>query len=101
MTTVTSAFSGPVDPRTPVIAGVGQASERLGEPGYQGLSPVALAAAAARAALADSGADPAAVARVIDTVAGVRQFEASLAGPPRPARPGRQLPPRGGPPDRR
>jgi acetyl-CoA C-acetyltransferase len=87
MTTVTSASSGPVDPRTPVIAGVGQASERLGEPGYQGLSPVALAAAAARAALADSGADPAAVARAIDTVAGVRQFEASR--PDRPAPLGR------------
>ena len=77
MTTVTAASPGSIDPRTPVIAGVGQASERLGEPGYQGLSPVALAAAAARAALADSGADPAAVAAVIDTVAGVRQFESS------------------------
>jgi acetyl-CoA C-acetyltransferase len=87
MTTVTSASPGPIDPRTPVIAGVGQASERRGEPGYQGLSPVALAAAAARAALADSGADPAAVARVIDTVAGVRQFEASR--PDRPAPLGR------------
>jgi acetyl-CoA C-acetyltransferase len=87
MTTVTSASSGPLDPRTPVIAGVGQASERLGEPGYQGLSPVALAAAAAREALADTGANPADVARAIDTVAGVRQFEASR--PDRPAPLGR------------
>jgi acetyl-CoA C-acetyltransferase len=85
--TVTCASSGALDPRTPVIVGVGQASERLGEAGYQGLSPVELAAAAARAALADSGADLAAVARVIDTVAGVRQFEASR--PDRPAPLGR------------
>jgi acetyl-CoA C-acetyltransferase len=43
-----------LDPRTPVIAGVGQASERLGEPGYQGLSPLDLAAVAVRAALGDA-----------------------------------------------
>jgi len=67
-----------------VIVGAGQASERLGEPGYQGLSPVGLATAAARAALDDSGADPAAVAALIDTVAGVRQFEASRPGRPAP-----------------
>ena len=66
-----------LDARTPVLAGVGQASERLGEPGYRSRSPVELAAAAARAALADSGAGPAAVAAAIDTVAGVRQFEIS------------------------
>jgi len=73
-----------LDPRTPVLAGVGQASERLGEPGYRRLSPVALAAAAAREALADSGADPAAVAAAIDTVAGVRQFEISHPAAPAP-----------------
>lgn len=33
-------------PRTPVVAGVGQASERLGAPDYQGRSPVDLAAGA-------------------------------------------------------
>ena len=69
-----------LDPRTPVVVGVGQASERLGDPGYQGLSPVDLAAAAVRAALADaagSAGDPAAVAAAVDTVAGVRQFENS------------------------
>jgi acetyl-CoA C-acetyltransferase len=70
----------PVDPRTPVIVGVGQASERLGAPGYQRRSPVDLAAAAAAEALADTGADPAAVAAAIDTVAGVRQFENSVPG---------------------
>jgi acetyl-CoA C-acetyltransferase len=67
-----------------VIVGGGQASERLGEPGYQGLSPVGLATAAAREALAGSGASPSAVAAVIDTVAGVRQFEASRPGRPAP-----------------
>ena len=51
-----------VDPRTPVVVGVGQSSERLGEPGYRRRSPVDLAADAARAALADTGADPALVA---------------------------------------
>ena len=71
----------PVDPRTPVVAGVGQASERLGTPGYRRRSPVEkLAAAAAADALADTGADPAAVAGAIDTVAGVRQFENSVPG---------------------
>jgi acetyl-CoA C-acetyltransferase len=71
-------------PRTPVLIGVGQASERLDEPGYQRLSPVDLAAAAARAALTDSGADPAAIAAAIDTVAGVRQFEISHPAAPAP-----------------
>jgi acetyl-CoA C-acetyltransferase len=66
-----------VDPRTPVLAGAGQASERLGQPGYRRRSPVDLAADAARAALADTGADPALVTAAIGTVAGVRQFEIS------------------------
>jgi acetyl-CoA C-acetyltransferase len=66
-----------LDPRTPVIVGVGQSSERLDDPGYQGRSPVDLAADAARAALADTGADAARVTAAIDTVAGVRQFENS------------------------
>jgi acetyl-CoA C-acetyltransferase len=69
-----------LDPRTPVVVGVGQASERLDDPGYRHRSPVELAAAAARDALADTGADPAAVAAVIDTVAGIRQFENSVPG---------------------
>ena len=56
-------------PPTPVVVGVGQASERLGAPDYQRRSPVDLAADAAREALADTGADPAAVAATIDTVA--------------------------------
>ncbi len=70
----------PLDPRTPVVVGVGQASERLEAQDYQRRSPVDLAADAAADALADTGADPAAVAAAIDTVAGVRQFENSVPG---------------------
>ncbi|MEW9551894.1 acetyl-CoA acetyltransferase [Nonomuraea sp. NPDC050783] len=73
-----------LDPRTPVLVGVGQASERIGEPGYRRLSPVELAAEAAREALADTGADAGAVAAAVDTVAGVRQFEISGPGLPSP-----------------
>jgi acetyl-CoA C-acetyltransferase len=73
-----------LDPRTPVIVGVGQSSERLGDPGYQGLPAVGLAAAALRAALADAGSGRAALAgalaAAVDTVAGVRQFENSAPG---------------------
>jgi acetyl-CoA C-acetyltransferase len=68
--------------RTPVIVGVGQASEQLDDDRYLALSPVDLAAAAAREALADTGVSPGRVAEVIDTVAGVRQFEISLPGAP-------------------
>lgn len=70
-------MSAAIDPRTPVIVGVGQSSERIDDPDYRGLSAVELAAGAARAALRDCGADVNAVARRIDTVAGVRQFEIS------------------------
>ncbi|MGN6781527.1 MAG: acetyl-CoA acetyltransferase, partial [Marmoricola sp.] len=66
-----------LDPRTPVLVGVGQASERLDDPDYARLSAVELAAAAAREALDDAGADPQEVAAAIDTVAAVRQFEIS------------------------
>ncbi|GII34446.1 acetyl-CoA acetyltransferase [Planotetraspora mira] len=69
-----------LDPRTPVVVGVGQWSERLGEPGYRRLSAVDLAAAAAREALGDTGADPSAAAAMVGTVAGVRQFETSAPG---------------------
>jgi acetyl-CoA C-acetyltransferase len=83
-----------LDPRTPVIVGVGQASERLDDPGYRGLSAVDLAANAARAALADAAEGTAdaippgaaapdsvgAIAAAVDTVVGVRQFENSSPG---------------------
>jgi acetyl-CoA C-acetyltransferase len=67
------------DPRTPVVVGVGQAAERIDDPYYRAMSAVELAAAGARAALDDCGADVAKVAASIDTVAGVRQFE--ISGP--------------------
>ncbi|MFC8427958.1 acetyl-CoA acetyltransferase [Streptomyces sp. NPDC057253] len=72
-----------LDPRTPVLVGVGQVSEQLGSPGYRKRSPVQLAADAAREALADSGAATE-VTAAIDTVAGVRQFEISAPGMPAP-----------------
>ena len=64
-----------VDPRTPVIVGVGQFTERVDDPGYRGMSSVELATEAVRAALADTGTDVAAVARAIEVFAGLRQFE--------------------------
>jgi acetyl-CoA C-acetyltransferase len=79
VTTVHDRYAD-LDPGTPVVVGVGQYSERLGQPGYRGLSPVELAAEAARAALLDSGAEPNAVSAAVDTVAGVRQFENSSPG---------------------
>ncbi|GAA2312825.1 acetyl-CoA acetyltransferase [Streptomyces violaceusniger] len=68
-----------LDPRTPVLVGVGQSSERIDDADYRRRSPVELAADAAREALADAAADGGAeaVAAAIDTVAGVRQFEIS------------------------
>ena len=72
-----------VDPRTPVIVGVGQFTENIDDPGYRGMSAVDLATEAARAALADTGADADAVAKAVDAVVGLRQFEIS-AGMPAP-----------------
>lgn len=69
-----------VGPRTPVVVGVGQFTERIDDPAYRGMSSVELAAAAASAALADTGADPHAVAAAVDTVVGLRQFEISSRG---------------------
>src|SRR5246127_1787511 len=66
-----------LDPRTPVVIGVGQAAERIEDPGYAGLSPINLAVAAACAAGADSHADGAVVIGAIDTIAAPRQFENS------------------------
>jgi len=65
----------PVDPRTPVVVGVGQFTERIDDPGYRGMSSVELATEAVHAALADTGADVAAVAKAIEVFAGLRQFE--------------------------
>ena len=71
----------PVDPRTPVIVGVGQFTENIDDPGYRGMSAVELATEAARAALTDTGADRDAVAKAVDVVVGLRQFEISAAMP--------------------
>jgi acetyl-CoA C-acetyltransferase len=60
---------------TPVIIGVGEASERINAPGYQALSPADLAGKAAAAALADAGAPN--LAAAIDVIAAIRQFEVS------------------------
>jgi acetyl-CoA C-acetyltransferase len=68
-----------VDPRTPVLVGVGQFTERIDDADYRGMSAVELATEAARAALADTGVDAAKVAAAIDTVFGLRQFE--ISGP--------------------
>jgi acetyl-CoA C-acetyltransferase len=81
------SYAGDIDSRTPVVVGVGQSSERLGDAGYRRRSPVELAADAAREALADTSADQSAVTDAIDTVAGIRQFENS--GPWAQARLGR------------
>jgi acetyl-CoA C-acetyltransferase len=70
----------PLDPRTPVVVGVGQASERLTDPGYAQLSPVELAAAAALEALQDTGVDPSSVAAAVQVLAATRQFENSSPG---------------------
>lgn len=67
---------------TPVIIGVGEASERIDAPGYEALSPVALAARASQAAIDDAGGTG--LAAHIDLVAAIRQFEVSTpaAKPP-------------------
>ena len=70
-----------IDPRTPVIVGVGQISDSIDGPGYLQLSSVELAAVAARNALTDTGAEFAEVAASIELIAGVRQFEISAPVP--------------------
>ncbi|MET0474977.1 MAG: acetyl-CoA acetyltransferase [Mycobacterium sp.] len=64
-----------VDPRTPVVVGVGQFTERIDDAGYRGMSAVDLATEATRAALADTGVDVAIVASAIEVFVGLRQFE--------------------------
>ena len=61
---------------TPVIIGVGEASERIDSPDYQALSPADLAGRAAAAALADAGASGD-LAAAIEVLAAIRQFEVS------------------------
>ncbi|MEQ1541756.1 MAG: acetyl-CoA acetyltransferase [Novosphingobium sp.] len=61
---------------TPVIIGVGQVSERVGEPGYAELSPMDLGGAALNAAFADARAARK-LGPALDTLAAIRQFEIS------------------------
>lgn len=69
-----------LDPRTPVIVGVGQSVERIEDADYRGLSAADLAARAAEAALADCG-QPEAARAVVKAVGAVRTFEDSNAAP--------------------
>ncbi|AXT86893.1 acetyl-CoA acetyltransferase [Aeromicrobium sp. A1-2] len=64
-----------LDPRTPVIVGVGQCAEQVNDPDYRGMSAVDLAARAAANALADAAGTG--IAAAIDTIAAIRQFEIS------------------------
>ncbi len=59
---------------TPIIIGVGQVSERMSDDGYAALSPMDLAGNALSEAIKDSGSN---VAKSIDTIAAIRQFEIS------------------------
>jgi acetyl-CoA C-acetyltransferase len=61
---------------TPVVIGVGEASERIDAKGYEALSPADLAGRAARAAL-DDALSAERLAGHIDVIATVRQFETS------------------------
>jgi acetyl-CoA C-acetyltransferase len=70
--------STPLD-RTPIIIGVGESSERIDAGDYAALSPADLAAAAAMAAMADSGATGP-LREAIDVIAAIRQFEVSGPG---------------------
>ena len=74
---------GNVADNTPVIIGVGQVSERVGEPGYRERSPMDLAGDALKAAFTDAHAKRS-LADALDTVVGVRQFEQSATRYPAP-----------------
>lgn len=65
--------------QTPILVGAGQFTERIGDELYRGLSPVELAAQAARIALADSQGRG--LEAAIDAIATTRTFEDSLPWP--------------------
>ncbi|MBP6554596.1 MAG: acetyl-CoA acetyltransferase [Novosphingobium sp.] len=65
-----------MDDNTPVIIGVGQHSERVGEPGYAELSHMDLGGEALKAAFADARAKRK-LGPALDTIAAIRQFEIS------------------------
>ncbi|CAG4899734.1 enoyl-CoA hydratase-related protein [Acidithrix sp. C25] len=66
-----------LDPRTPVIIGAGQSSERISTSEYKAMSPIDLAETAAKAAILDCGIKSDRLFKAIDTVAATRQFENS------------------------
>ncbi|MEM7781345.1 MAG: acetyl-CoA acetyltransferase [Pseudomonadota bacterium] len=68
-----------VPDNTPVIIGVGQHSERVAEPGYEGLNYMDLGGRALAEAISDSTASGSA-ADAIDTLAAIRAFEISRPG---------------------
>ena len=63
---------------TPLLIGLGQHSERIGEPSYEALSPADLAARAGRIALEDAGI----AAGRVQVVACPRQFDETFPGMP-------------------
>ncbi|MDN5720154.1 acetyl-CoA acetyltransferase [Corynebacterium sp.] len=65
-----------LDPRTPVLVGVGQVADPVTAEDYHRYSAADLAGEAARRAAQDAGVEPS----CIDTVAAVRQFEISTPG---------------------
>lgn len=65
-----------LDDNTPVIIGVGQVSERVGEAGFLERAPMDLAGDALKAAFADTGANGK-LGAALDTIATIRQFEIS------------------------
>ena len=67
----------------PILIGVAQWSERLGESAYEGLSPVDLAARVAGLAIDDTGAETG-VTALLDLLACTRQFDESFPGMPAP-----------------
>lgn len=69
-----------IDPRTPVIIGVGQFTERVDAPDYKGLPPYAIAARAAKAAFADA-LSLQALGPHVDAIATTRTFEDAASGP--------------------
>jgi len=75
-----------LDPRTPVVIGVGQASDPLDRDGvsYRAMSAVQLAAEAANEAFRDTRADSPKLRAAVDLIAAVRQFEVSTPGAPIP-----------------
>jgi len=69
-----------MDDRSPVIVGVGQVVERIGEAEWQGRSAADLAAWAAERAIADAGATSD-IEPLIEVVSAIRTFEDSGAAP--------------------